>query len=53
LPIFDHFDTQGTGIGLAIAKDIVEALDVRICVERASRPGSIFSFPLPASGVRG
>lgn len=45
-----RFDTQGTGMGLAIAKGIVEAHGGRIWVESERGQGSIFYFSLPVSG---
>jgi two-component system, OmpR family, sensor histidine kinase KdpD len=46
-----RFDTKGTGMGLAIAKGIVEAHGGRIWVESERGQGSIFYFSLPVSGV--
>ena len=47
-----RFDTQGTGMGLAIAKGIVEAHGERIWVESERGQGSVFYFSLPPSGAR-
>jgi signal transduction histidine kinase len=56
--IFDKFkqggDTltdkpRGTGLGLPICKDIVEALGGTIWVEQRKEPGAIFAFRLPAT----
>jgi two-component system sensor histidine kinase KdpD len=43
-----RFDTQGTGMGLAIAKGIVEAHGERIWVESEPGQGAAFYFTLPA-----
>jgi two-component system sensor histidine kinase KdpD len=45
-----RFDTKGTGMGLAIAKGIVEAHGERIWVETEPGQGSVFYFSLPVSG---
>jgi len=45
-----RFDTKGTGMGLAIAKGIVEAHGERIWVESEPGHGSVFYFSLPVSG---
>jgi two-component system sensor histidine kinase KdpD len=47
-----RFETQGTGMGLAIAKGIVEAHGERIWVESERGQGSAFYFSLPARGGR-
>ena len=47
-----RFDTQGTGMGLAIAKGIVEAHGERIWVESERGQGSAFYFSLPVRGGR-
>jgi len=44
-----RFDTKGTGMGLAIAKGIVEAHGERIWVESEPGQGSAFYFSLAAS----
>lgn len=45
-----RFDTQGTGMGLAIAKGIVEAHGERIWVESEPGQGAAFYFSLPIEG---
>jgi len=48
-----RFDTKGTGMGLAIAKGIVEAHGERIWVESERGQGSVFYFSLsPSAGGR-
>ena len=44
-----RFETKGTGMGLAIAKGIVEAHGERIWVESEPGQGSVFYFSLPVS----
>jgi two-component system sensor histidine kinase KdpD len=44
-----RFDTDGTGVGLAIAKGIVEAHGERIWVESEPGQGAVFYFSLAAS----
>lgn len=48
-----RFDTKGTGMGLAIAKGIVEAHGERIWVESEPGQGSAFYFSLPVSAGGG
>jgi len=47
-----RFDTKGTGMGLAIAKGIVEAHGGKIWVESEPGEGAAFYFSLPVSGGR-
>jgi len=47
-----RFDTKGTGMGLAIAKGIVDAHGERIWVETEPGEGSVFYFTLPVAGGR-
>jgi signal transduction histidine kinase len=55
--IFDNFwqarknDRRGVGLGLAIAKTLVEAQGGKIWVESQVDHGSTFSFSLPAVSV--
>jgi signal transduction histidine kinase len=51
--LFDSFFTtkaKGLGLGLSIAKTIVEAHGGRIWAENASEGGSIFRFTIPVAG---
>ena len=45
-----RFETKGTGMGLAIAKGIVEAHGEKIWVESEPGQGAVFYFSLAASG---
>ncbi|HEY2511918.1 MAG TPA: HAMP domain-containing sensor histidine kinase [Polyangiaceae bacterium] len=42
--------TQGAGLGLAIARGIVEAHGGEIAAEHSARPGAVFTFWLPNEG---
>jgi two-component system sensor histidine kinase VicK len=53
--IFEPFyrvsrNSKGSGLGLTIAKTIIEGHAGRIWAERAAAKGSIFSFTLPRTG---
>lgn len=53
--VFDPFYTtkaKGTGLGMAIAKRIVEAHGGRISVGEGGTPGAVFVITLPEKGTR-
>lgn len=55
--LFDAFyrvsrEWRGSGLGLSIARTIVEAHGGKIWVESVPGQGSVFSFTLPASGAQ-
>jgi len=45
----DQACVKGHGLGLSIARRIVERLGGQVAVESAVGPGSVFSFTLPAA----
>ncbi|MFP5344118.1 MAG: response regulator [Gammaproteobacteria bacterium] len=47
----DRREIGGTGLGLALCKEIVEAHRGRIWAESRAGEGSVFRFTLPAAGV--
>ncbi len=47
-----RFETKGTGMGLAIAKGIIEAHGEKIWVESEPEHGSVFYFSLPVAEGR-
>ncbi len=46
-------DGAGAGLGLAIARGLVEAHGGRIWIQATSRQGSVFTFTLPKARARG
>lgn len=48
-PLFDNTKSQGTGMGLAIIRSIIEALDARLWAEINNGRSATYVFNVPAA----